>query len=393
MSKINILFMQSQSHAYADSMVHAILMRYLDRDQVVVHAACTAGSAGDKPASLSALETIPNLHLRPTNFGPSINQTSGKRQNMLSGSVSMPFNLLGLANYIRQNNIQLIHSSEKPRDAFYGYLLARATGAKFLIHLHIKVENWISPLTRWVMKRADALVGVSEFVAQSSIAMGYPAERTYHIHNGMDLAAWPATIDGSAIRSEFNVGPDMPLLVSVARLVYYKGQAELIQAAAKIREKVPAFKLLIVGEGNQDPDGYPAQMKNLVKELGLENQVLFTGFRRDVRQILAASDLFCLPSFEEPFGMVFVEAMAMKKAIAALDNGGPREIVQHGKSGLLSQPKDIDQLAENIVTLIQDPALRARMGAFGRQRVEEYFHAERMACDFEKLYRQIIGRE
>ncbi|MBE0699127.1 MAG: glycosyltransferase family 4 protein, partial [Anaerolineaceae bacterium] len=267
--------------------------------------------------------------------------------------------------------------------------LARATGAKCLIHLHIKVENWISPLTRWVMKRADALVGVSDFVAQSSIAMGFPANRTYHILNGMDLAAWNGEADGSAIRSEFQVPADMPLLAAIARVVYYKGQAELIRAMAKVKQKIPAFKLLIVGEGDQDPAGYPARLKKMVQELGLNDQVIFTGYRKDVRQILAACDIFSLPSFEEPFGMVFVEAMAMSKPIAALDNGGAREIIQHGKSGLLSLPQDIEQLSDNIITLIQNTTLRTQMGSFGKQQVEQYFNAARMAREFEQLYQRL----
>jgi glycosyltransferase involved in cell wall biosynthesis len=391
MPKTKILFMQSQRATYADTMIHATLMRYLDRSQVEVHVACAEGTGTDKPASLKVLEAIPELHIHPTNFGPSINRGPGMKLGQYVRAINLPFSLLGLAYYIRQNKIQVIHCSEKPRDAFYGYLLARATGAKCLIHLHIKVENWISPLTRWVMKRADALVGVSEFVAQSSIAMGFPASRTYHILNGMDLAAWNGDADGSQIRSEFQVPAHVPLLAAVARVVYYKGQAELIQALAKVREKVPTFKLLVVGEGDQDPAGYPARLKQMVQDLALTDQVIFTGFRKDVRQILAACDIFTLPSFEEPFGMVFVEAMAMRKPIIALDNGGAREIIQHGKSGLLSLPQDIDQLSENIVTLIQNPTLREQMGACGKQQVEQYFHAARMAEDFAKLYQQLAN--
>ncbi|MBE0699222.1 MAG: hypothetical protein IH586_20055, partial [Anaerolineaceae bacterium] len=128
MAKTKILFMQSQPAAYADSMIHATLMRYLDRSQVTVYAACTAGNGADKSNSFKVLETIPDLHLRPTNFGPSVNQGTGIKHGQLSGAIGLPFSLLGLARYIQKNKIQIIHCSEKPRDAFYGYWLARATG-------------------------------------------------------------------------------------------------------------------------------------------------------------------------------------------------------------------------------------------------------------------------
>jgi glycosyltransferase involved in cell wall biosynthesis len=389
---VKVLFMQSQPAVYADSMIHATLMRYFDPGQVEAHAACTLGIGGEKSASMKVLETIPNLHLRPTFFGPSV-RVQPRLNNFpefITGGARLPFSLAGLAGYIKSQEIHLLHCTEKPRDAFYGFLLARITGVKCLIHLHVKVENWISPLTRWAMKHADALVGVSSFVAQSSIAMGFPAQRTCFVLNGMDLAGWKEDIDGSGIRNEFGIDPGIPLFAAVARLVYYKGQSELIQALGKVKERVPDFRLLVVGEGDLSVDGYAANLKRLACELGIENQVIFTGYRKDVRQILAACDVFTLPSFEEPFGMVFLEAMAMKKPVAALDNGGSREIVEHGKSGLLSLPQDIDQLAENLLTLIQNPALRVQMGEYGRIRVEEYFNAGRMARDFEQLYHGII---
>jgi glycosyltransferase involved in cell wall biosynthesis len=84
-----------------------------------------------------------------------------------------------------------------------------------------------------------------------------------------------------------------------------------------------------------------------------------------------------------------MEAMAMRKAVIALNNGGPREFVEHGKSGLLSQPDDVDGLARNIETLATDDVLRAEMGAYGRRHVEEHFKPQRLADDFERIYREV----
>ncbi len=83
----------------------------------------------------------------------------------------------------------------------------------------------------------------------------------------------------------------------------------------------------------------------------------------------------------------------MRKPVVALDSGGAREIVEHGKSGLLSAPQDIDQLAANILTLIRDENLRRQLGEHGRRRVEGHFTAQRMARDFELLYQQILNRK
>lgn len=389
MQKVKVLFLQASPVLYADSHTRAKVMRYLDRSEFEVHVAFTAFHDGQKSDAYKLFETIPDLHFRPTNFGPSIHQSVGNT-NQLS-ALSAPLSLVGLARYIKQHGIQVIHCSEKPREAFYGYWLARATGAKLLIHLHVKVEDWISPLSRWVMKRADSLVGVSSFAAQSAIERGYPANRISFILNGLDLSAWKESADGGAIRQEFSIDPEVPVLAAVGRLVYYKGQVELLQAMGIVKQTIPVFRLFIVGERSESSEEYVHKIKTLVEELGIEDMVIFTGQRKDVRQILAACQIFTLPSFEEPFGNVFVEAMWMKKPVVALDNGGVREIIEHGKSGLLSAPKDIDHLAKNIITLLQNPSLCAQMGEYGKQQVEKRFNAQRMAHDFEHHYKKLVG--
>jgi glycosyltransferase involved in cell wall biosynthesis len=119
--------------------------------------------------------------------------------------------------------------------------------------------------------------------------------------------------------------------------------------------------------------------------------VIFTGQRADMPALMAASAVFALASDEEPFGLVFAEAMAMKKPVVALNNGGAPEVVDHGKSGLLSAPGDQDALEANLLTLLRDPALRARMGEYGRQQAEARFTARRMAADVGHIYESLVA--
>lgn len=395
--RINVLFMQSQTYFGADSQIHGLLMEHFDRNRVNVHVACNTGTAQNPSAAFRALSAIPDLHLRPTRFGTSVNARSKLTvlRETLSEGIPALASLAGLVRYVKQQQIDIIHCTEKPRDAFYGLLLARATGAKCVIHLHVKAESWISPLVRWAMRHADALVGVSEFVAQSIVAMGYPADKTHVVLNSLDLTGWNSDIDGSSVRREFNIGPDIPVLAIISRLFPWKGHTELLMALAKVKAQVPEFKLLLVGE--DDPratpgrGSYTAELKALTQTLGLMEHIIFTGFRSDVRQIFAACNIFAMPSFEEPFGMVYLEAMAMKKPIIALDNGGAREVVEHGATGLLSPPQDIDQLAANIVTLINNPELQTQMGEYGRTHAERFFTPQRMADDVEQVYRHLLG--
>jgi glycosyltransferase involved in cell wall biosynthesis len=135
---------------------------------------------------------------------------------------------------------------------------------------------------------------------------------------------------------------------------------------------------------------FTAELKDLARELGIADAVVFTGERSDIPEIMAACDVFTMPSFEEPFGLVFLEAMAMRKPVVSLDNGGTPEVVEHGRSGLLSSNGNIEALAANIVMLARDRELRARMGAYGRAQVLARFTAQRMARDAGEAYRAIL---
>jgi len=403
--------MQSQDFFGADTMIHSLLMRYLDRGSFTVHAACNRGTKDSPSASLRVLQTIPVLYVRSTDFGVSVyNRRSDEIiREVLPGAAAAAASLVSLAAYIKKHRIDIIHCTEKPRDAFYGLLLARVTGARCVIHLHVKAENWIKPMVRWSMQQADALIGVSNFVSNSIIELGYRREKVHTVLNSLDLSRWNNQADGSldpngwdnrndgsAVRREFRLAPDLPIMAVVSRLSPWKGHTELLQALAIVKERQPRFKLLLVGEDDPraTPGGgsYSAQLRALTEELGLTEQIIFTGFRRDVPHIMAACDVYTMPSFEEPFGVVFLEAMAMRKPVIALDNGGTREVVEHGKAGLLSRPKDVQELADNILTLLNDAELRQRMGAYGRRLVEERYTAQRMAHDTEQIYRRLVAK-
>jgi glycosyltransferase involved in cell wall biosynthesis len=167
-----------------------------------------------------------------------------------------------------------------------------------------------------------------------------------------------------------------------------KGQDDMVHALPAIVREFPGVRLLIVGRDDLQAmrTSFTAELKTLAAELGVTENVIFTGQRSDMPAVMAACDVFALPSNEEPFGLVFVEAMAMKKPVVALANGGTLEIVEHGKSGLLSAPGDIDALAAHVVTLLRDPALRSRMGEYGRSQAEARFTAGRLAEDVAGVY-------
>jgi glycosyltransferase involved in cell wall biosynthesis len=392
--KINVLYLHSQDGFGADSAIHAHLMRYLDRDRFVVHVACSAGDGDGTPPALAKIREIPDIRLRPTHFAPGFHHRN--RATILRGiraAASFPIDFASLALYVKQNDIRIIHSTDRPRDGVYAVTLAKLTGARSIVHVHVAWSEGYSAAAKWAVRSADAVFGISRFVTETVVATGTPRNRIHTILNGIDSSKWDPRADGTAVRREFGVASDAPLLASVSRLFGQKGQRELLRAFARVKAEIPNVRLFIVGSDAIEVHGssFTAELKALAGELGIADSVVFTGERSDIAQIMAACDVFTMPSLEEPFGLVFLEAMAMQRPVVAVGDGGTPEVVEHGRSGLLAPPRDIDALARNIVALLRDPELRARMGAHGRSRVLEHFNAQRMAKDAANAYQAVAS--
>jgi hypothetical protein len=135
-----VLFMQSQTYYGADSRIHGLLMQTLDRSKVEVFTALNYGNKYHKSPAAIEIEKIPNVHIRKTNFGTTTfeKQRSEILKDSFQQGVPALISLGSLPAYVRKNKIDVIHCTEKPRDAYFGYLVSRASGAKCLIHLHVK---------------------------------------------------------------------------------------------------------------------------------------------------------------------------------------------------------------------------------------------------------------
>lgn len=395
--KVRVLFLHSATRPPlgADTWIHALIMRHLDRNMHEVHVACSPGSPSAPTPTFSAVRDIPGIHLTPVDLGPELFAKSPfDRARAALKTLPAVWNLIELARYIRKHQICIVHTSDRPRDAVASVVLAQLTGAKCIVHVHVTHGAWMSKMLRWSMGQADALIGVSAFVARSLVeGGGYSPRKTHAVLNAINLEAWDYRIASESVRTEFGIAKGDPLVVCVARIFRAKGQVELVRALGLLRADLPTLKLMMVGQDYPPGTHHSEELRALAQELGVASNLIFTGLRKDVPQLIAAADLLAMPSFEEPFGLVYAEAMAMKRPVIALDNGGTPEVVEHGKSGLLSSNDDIPALAENIRKLVRDPVLRSQMGEYGRKQVEARFTPARLAGDVARVYAGLIGGE
>jgi phosphatidylinositol alpha-1,6-mannosyltransferase len=299
--------------------------------------------------------------------------------------------MLGLARltwYVRRRRIDIVQSADRPRDALVCVLVGRLTKARSIVHVHVAYGEWMSPLLKWALRHADALVGVSSFVAESLVASGHDVDRVHAVPNGIDVDAWTPGRGRRETRSALGIGDDVPVILTICRLFREKGPSALIEALEVVGQHHPDVRLLIAG--HEMVPGYADELRRLARDLDLEANVALLGRRRDVEGLLAACDVFAMPSLAEPFGLVFVEAMAMEVPVVALDSGGATEIVVHEESGLLSDPGDRAGLAKHLLELVDDPVRRAAMGKAGRTRAESCFTSERMAADMAAVYEALV---
>jgi glycosyltransferase involved in cell wall biosynthesis len=208
-------------------------------------------------------------------------------------------------------------------------------------------------------------------------------------YDGVDLARFdPARARGGRIRRELGVPPDAPL-VGQAGVRSWKGGNGLLRAFLQVRRELPSSHLLLVGCTSE---GERAEVVDLAQEMRMEGAVHVLLRREDMPDILAACNVVTDSSWAGTGVSAAVrEAMALGRAVVATDRAGNPELVEHGVSGLLVEPRNVPTLAAGVLRLLRDPELAARFGEQGRRRVVERFSVERQAEMLERIYRDVLG--
>ncbi len=266
-----------------------------------------------------------------------------------------------------------------------------------LVHLHTGRANWLGGLAAWWLgipaistRRMDRRVkpGLRTRILYrtllSRVAAIAPAVERRLVEGGVPpekIRLIPSAVDPDALHPQRAIAKQGPVVLSAAALVRRKGIDVLLEAFARVGEA----ELWIAGDGPQR-----GALETRAKELGVAERVRFLGARDDVPDLLAACDVFVLPSRLEGLGVAALEAMAAAKPVVATRVGGLGEVVRDGECGLLVPPDDPAALAAALERLLGDPELRARLGAAGPARVAEGHLPEQLTDAYERLYREVL---
>jgi glycosyltransferase involved in cell wall biosynthesis len=293
----------------------------------------------------------------------------------------LPRRLLAAARAMRRLRPQIVHA-HNPTSLQYAALGRLVTGGRIVLTDHAQTRGIVRVPSRLEWRLTDAVVAVSADTASKTPLLGYSGHVEV-IHNGIEFRK-PGR-SRAEVRAALGLGEQV-VAIHVAGFVPVKAHDTLVRALADLGRRGAPVTLLAVGDGPERP-----RIEQLARDAGLgQAQLRFLGFRTDVADLLAASDLFVLPSRAEGLPISMLEAMSHGLPVVATAAGGSTEACDDGVQGLVVPIDDPGALAGAIARLAADPALRRRMGDAGLARVGDEFSFERTAERYGATYRRVL---
>lgn len=241
--------------------------------------------------------------------------------------------------------------------------------------------------SRWKYGQVDCFIANSSAIRDRLVADGIPPAKTAVVNEGVDVERI-ARLPAANVHADLFLPTHAPVVGNVAALVPHKGQRHLIDAAALVVREVPDARFVIVGEGE-----LREALEHQIRHAHLERHVFLAGFRLNPLELTKGFDLFAMSSVSEGMCTALVDAMAASKAAVATAAGGIPEVLVDGETGFLVPPRDHQAMADRLVTLLKDDAMRARMGAAALARARERFTVERMVEGTAAVYESALRRQ
>lgn len=279
---------------------------------------------------------------------------------------------IGLKHVFRKPLLVTMHSTE----------VGRRDG------IHTTTEKMIAETEAWLTYEAWKVICCSQYmVSHVKWAFGLPDDKLVMVPNGVNTKVFENVREkDGAFRARFAL-PEEKLVLFVGRLVYEKGAHVLVNAIPKIIDKVNA-KFVVVGSGYMKD-----QLSTIVRSMGLEHKVLFTGFvdEETLIRLQSCADVSVVPSLFEPFGIVALEAMAARSAVVVSDTGGLGEIVDHDVTGVKVYPNNPESLAWGITKVLTDEKYRNSLRDNAYKRIQENYDWDKIAQKTKQIYEGVLG--
>jgi glycosyltransferase involved in cell wall biosynthesis len=304
--------------------------------------------------------------------------------------------LLELTRVFAERRPAVVHTHSS-KAGILGRLAAALAGVPVVVHTYHgfgfhdlqrpAVRGFYAALERFCARFTTRLVFVSRANARYAESLGLGrAEGATVIRSGVALSGYPAPVDARALKTSAGIGMHKKLVVSIGNLKPQKNAADFVAAAAKVAARVPDARFVFLGDGPQR-----RELEAKAFALGLNDVLFFLGWRRDGAQWLAAADAFAMTSLWEGLPRALVEAMKTGLPCVCYATDGVVDVLRDGENGFLVEPGDVDALAERLVRLLGDEALRRRLGEAAAASIGPEFDIDGMVRAQETLYEELLG--
>ena len=292
--------------------------------------------------------------------------------------------------FLKRGGFSLVHLNNSILRNHDWMLAAQLTRTPCVSHER-GINDHYPGASRFFGRRLAAIICISDAVRTTLEMKGADFGNLVTIHNGLDPEALAFRTPPNALRVEWGLAADTPVVVMVGNIKGWKGQDTLVRAIDRVRRTHPSVRCLLVGDTSPLDQPYDATLRELVASLGLTEHIVFTGFQRHVADFMRMADVVVHASvLPEPFGRVILEAMACRKPVIGSRAGAITEIVEEGQTGLTFSPGDADALAAALEGLLADPARARRFGDRGYERLVSHFHIAQNVQATERVYERLL---
>jgi glycosyltransferase involved in cell wall biosynthesis len=305
-----------------------------------------------------------------------------------------PMELLKLSRFFSEKEFDLIHSGGS-KDLWLIVPSLKVSKKKTPLLLSKHLGSYITKkdfLHKWIYNRVNYVLAISNVIAKNLVdTTTLSKEKILLLHNGIDTNRFDSTkVDSKKIKNEFNISNKELLIGMMARFSPGKGHEEFLKSAKKLCKKFDNLRFLIVGEPSKGEEKYANEVKTLAANLDINKKIIFTGFRNDIPEILAAMDIFVFPSHAEAFGLALAEALSMGKPSVCSRSDGVLDIAVDGETSLLFEKQNWKDLTDKLEILINDKEMRNRFSLASRKRAIEMFDLKVFTDKLINIYNQSI---
>lgn len=344
---------------------HALIDRFQATSETIIH-------DRDRPVSWRGAGPLMPLLGRAVNFG--------KFLGVVTNHVA----------FLRRHGIDLVHLNNSITRHQDWMLAARLAGIPCIVHER-GLSDTYTARDRLYASRVALIISMSAWIRDHMVSRGVDGRNIRVMYDGLDPAKVAVTKTAAEMRAAWNVPPEARVVGIVGNVRAWKGQETVVNAIIEVVRRVPDVVCFFVGSTTPADEGYLANLKRLVAHAGINRNVRFTGYQKDVPNFINIMEVLVHASVApEPFGMVVLEGMAQSKPVIGSRAGGPVEMVVEGQNGFTFPPGNAPELAARLVELLEDPDRARAMGAAGFQRLTAQFTMTRYMENIHGAYSAIL---